>query len=289
MTVDGTQFRGFLKIASSPPQDIIRQHGVYTVTISTTIKKVVSQAKPASIHALFALNKALSDLSKQNNYSSPYYYQQQYYYNIQSHRFGSFPGYESYLIPPSYSNPSTNNAQPTHKSSTDSSDLRLRSNNLFRALRYSKTSKQSPDKLKGDQSLNNNFSYYNTQNNGVYGQLPQQKWVTKIHSHVKLSEIRASIATPECADLDLQIMKLTLVSNRAIQPPNQNNITSQSTHTHHHSQHSSGSSSFGFRDEHHHLLINIWKMDARLLLAVELDDLSSGLFMFIFINHNAIN
>lgn len=278
-TVDGSQFRGFLKIRSTPPEPIQNQ-GVYTVTISTTIKKVVSQAKPASLDALFSLNKALTDLSKQQQ-SSPYYYQQQYYY--QQNRFGSFTGYESYLIPPSYGNPSANNTTSTHKSSTDSSDLRLRSNNLFRALRYSKPSNKNTDKIKGDQNINNN--YYNVGNNN-YGQLPQQRWVTKIHCHVKFSEIRASISTPECADLDIQIVKLSLVSNRSILPPPINqqqsgNINNTPNHSHHHSQHSSGSSSFsGFRDEYHHILLNIWKMDARLLLAVELDDISSGKFKY---------
>eukprot|EP01084_Bolivina_argentea_P009713 18118_1 len=256
-TLYGSQFRGFLKIKSSPPpQDSSQDPGTYTVAISTTIKKVLSQAKPASLDALFSLNKALTDLSKQNINNN--YYQHQYNNNM--YRFGS----ESYLIPPSYSSISTNNIGSTHKGSA-----------VFRALRYSKPGNTITDKMKDN---NSQYSpYYNGNNN-------TQRWITKIQTHIKFGSIKASISTPECADLDIQIIKLSLVSNRSILPPPINvhqsgniNNTSQQHHGHSHSHHSSGSSSFnGFRDEYHHILVNLWKMDARLLLAVELDDVSSG-------------
>eukprot|EP01083_Nonionella_stella_P271557 920242_1 len=264
-TLLGNQFKGFLKIKSRPPQEFHEENGIYTVTISTSIKKVVSQAKPASLDALFSLNKALSDHAKQNMYQRQY---QQQYYNNNMYRFGSF-GYESYLIPPSYNTAPSNDIGSSHKSSA-----------VLHALRYSKPG-HNAQKGPGDHMRYHYHPYYNAGNSNVNPQ-NQQRWITKINAHIKFGEIRASISTPECADLDVQILKLSLISNRSILPflihqsGNISNIAPQH-HAHGHSHHSSGSSSFsGFKDEYHHILVNVWKMDARLLLAVELDDLSSG-------------
>lgn len=275
-SLNATGFRGFLKITSSPPRNWADDHGTYTVTISSTVKRVSAQANPASLDAIFSLHMALEDLSKRNDgLQPPLYYQAQYASNVNR------GGTDSFLYPPSTSVKSGSSSKQT----AVDSDFKARSNNLFRALRYVNPGSDA-----------NNNPYHATNNVNVSGG-PQQRWLTKINSHIKFGDIRASIRTPECADLDVQIMKLSMVTNRSILPPAPVPQGPPQHRGHTRSQNSSGSSLNSAREDYLHFLVNIWKMDARLMLAVDFDDsLTSGmqhnLHLFThykFKMHNAIN